>query len=280
MAHSARTPQEEVVLSTVTHWLDSKWVSRSTLLRVVENYAEALDVDMEEEAEEEVVEGTSQAVGREDDSGVTAPSPRMDDVNWGMSPLCLTNLGDYLREPESQPARQLEAEVDQGEEEPMITDPPIKTEEPDISLSSIFFNTEDTPVDLTLDIDDFGDNDSVRTMTPLPPESDLESDSDDRDSAVTKVGGPGKSQPQRNPSPQSHPQQPPEAATGKTVIVIDDDSTPEPGTSRTGRGGRDRTPPPTPPEEIAPATPDPSDESEGEEDTGGMSDGMKLRRLR
>ena len=51
---------------------------------MVESYGEESDVNMEEEAEENV-EGTSQVVGPEDNSGVTAPSPRMDDGILGMS---------------------------------------------------------------------------------------------------------------------------------------------------------------------------------------------------
>jgi hypothetical protein len=59
-----------------------------------------------------------------------------------------------------------------------------------LDLGFPFFNTEGNPVDLTL-VDNFGDKDDVRTMTPLP--SDSESDSDDVDSSIDKISGPSKS---------------------------------------------------------------------------------------
>ena len=50
----------------------------------MESYGEESDVNMEEEAEENV-EGTSQVVEPENNSGVTAPSPKMDDGIFGIS---------------------------------------------------------------------------------------------------------------------------------------------------------------------------------------------------
>ena len=50
----------------------------------MESYGEKLNVNMKEKAEENV-EGTSQVVGPENNSEVTAPSPRMNDGILGMS---------------------------------------------------------------------------------------------------------------------------------------------------------------------------------------------------
>jgi hypothetical protein len=80
VVHTASTPNEELVFSTVTHWLESQWVSRAALLRVVESYGKEFEDEVEEN-----VEGTSQAGGPEDNFGVTAPSPRKDEPVQGMS---------------------------------------------------------------------------------------------------------------------------------------------------------------------------------------------------
>ena len=84
VVHAASSPNKELVLSTVTHWLQFKWVSRAALLHVVKSYGKESDVNMEEKAEENI-EGTSQVVGPENNSRVMALSPRMDDEILGMS---------------------------------------------------------------------------------------------------------------------------------------------------------------------------------------------------
>src|SRR5437773_8477031 len=95
----------------------------------------------------------------------------------------------------------------------MNTDPPIKMEDPDLDSGFPFFNRLEDPIDLTLDMDDFGDKDDVRTMTSLI--SDSESNSDDVDSALDKVCGPSESQPE--PTVLGTPRM-------DSVIVIEDSS--------------------------------------------------------
>ena len=162
---------------------------------------------------------------------------------------------------------ELKPEVDKGDLEPMNTDPPIKMEDPDLDSGFPFFNRLEDPINLMLDIDDFGDEDDVRTMTPLT--SDSESDSDDVDSAVDKVCGPSESQPE-----------PTILGTLRTdsVIVIED-SSPELESSKSRSVMRK----PTSAEEEASPTSDALNWDSDSELTSGnslISDGMRLRWLR
>ena len=168
---------------------------------------------------------------------------------------------------EGDPTRELEPKVDKGDLEPINTDPSIKMEDPDLDSGFPFFNRLEDPIDLTLDIDDFGDEDDVRTMTPLI--SDSESDSDDVDSALDKVHGPSESQPE-----------PTVLGTLRTdsVIVIEDSSS-EPESSKSRSVLRK----PTPAEEEAPLTSDALNwDSDSELASGNslISDGMRLGQLR
>ena len=163
--------------------------------------------------------------------------------------------------------RELKPEVDKGDLEPMNTDPPIKIEDSDLDLGFPFFNRLKDPIDLTLDIDDFDDEDDVRTMTPLI--SDSESDSDDVDSALDKVRGPSESQPE--PTVLGMPR------TDSVIVIKDSSSEPESFKSRPVMRK------PTSVKKVASPTSDVSDwDSDSELASGNslISDGMQLRWLR
>ena len=63
---------------------------------------------------------------------------------------------------EGNPTCELKPEVDKGDLKPMNTDPPIKMKDSDLDSGFPFFNRLEDPIDLTLDIDDFGDEDDIR----------------------------------------------------------------------------------------------------------------------
>src|SRR5436305_8680699 len=94
---------------------------------------------------------------------------------------------------------ELKPEVNKANLKLMNIDPPIKMEDPDLNSGFPFFNRLTDPIDLTLDINDFDDEDDIRTMTPLTSDSD--SDSDDVDSAINMVHGPSESQLEFTPGP-------------------------------------------------------------------------------
>ena len=161
---------------------------------------------------------------------------------------------------------ELKPEVDKGDLKLMNIDPSIKMKDPDLNSGFPFFSRLEDPIDLTLDIDDFGDKDDIRTMTPLT--SDFKSDSDDVDSALNKVCSPSESQPE-----------PTILGTLRTDSVVIEDSSPELESSKSRSVMRK----PTSAEEEASPTSDASNWDSDSELTLGnslISDGMRLRWLR
>jgi hypothetical protein len=180
-----------------------------------------------------------------------------------------------------------EPAVNKGDWEPMNTDPPIKTEDPDLDLGFPFFNRLEDPIDLTLDVDDFGDEDDVRTMTPLDSDSDsydIDSDSHDIDSDSNDIHAPSESLPEPTvtlgPKSQPEPTVPGTLSPKPVQVIVIEDLSPEPESLKSHRPVMKE---PTPEEEVAPPTPDPSDmESDSELAPGNslISNGMRLRRLK